>query len=89
MRTGQLTVMQRTEKYREHPAATALIVSDPEIMGGAPVIRGTRITVAAILGRIEGGDSVENILEDYPYLDSDIVTAAAVYARANPSAALP
>ena len=60
------------------------IVSDPEIMGGTPVLRGTRITARSILGRIEGGDSIESILEDYPYLDPDGIEAAALYAKANP-----
>jgi uncharacterized protein (DUF433 family) len=60
------------------------IVSDPEIMGGTPVLRGTRITARSILGRIEGGDSIETILEDYPYLDRNGIEAAALYAKANP-----
>jgi len=60
------------------------IVSDPELMGGTPVLRGTRITARSILGRIEGGDSVETILEDYPYLDPEGIEAAALYAKANP-----
>src|SRR5665213_1429228 len=51
--------------------ARDLIVSDPEIMGGAPTIRGTRITAQAILGRIEAGDPIPTILDDYPYLDQE------------------
>ena len=49
-----------------------------------PTIRGTRITAQSILGRLESGDSVESVLEDYPYLDRDAVEAAALYAKANP-----
>jgi uncharacterized protein (DUF433 family) len=60
------------------------IVSDPEIMGGTPTIRGTRITAQSVLGRIAAGDTIESILEDYPYLDRETVEAAAVYASANP-----
>src|SRR5579859_6848421 len=48
--------------------AREIIVSDPDVMGGAPVIRGTRITAQSVLGRIESGDSIESVLEDYPYL---------------------
>jgi uncharacterized protein (DUF433 family) len=69
--------------------ARKLIVSDPAIMGGTPVICGTRITARSILGRIESGDSIESILEDYPYLDRDAVEAAALYAKANPSRGRP
>lgn len=69
-------------RYRE--ARDRLIVSDPGIQGGTPVIRDTRITVYAILGRIDGGEGIEEILEDYPYLTWDAVEAAATYARAHP-----
>jgi uncharacterized protein (DUF433 family) len=60
------------------------IVSDPDIMGGTPTIRGTRITAQAVLGRIEAGDTIDDILEDYPYLDRETVEAASIYAKANP-----
>ena len=64
--------------------ARKIIVSDPEIMGGMPTIRGTRITAQSILGRLENGDSIESVLDDYPYLDRASVEAAALYAKANP-----
>ena len=64
--------------------ARQIIVTNPAIMGGMPTIRGTRITAQSILGRLESGDSVESVLEDYPYLDRDAVEAAALYAKANP-----
>jgi uncharacterized protein (DUF433 family) len=64
--------------------ARQIIVSNPAIMGGMPTIPGTRVTAQSILGRLEGGDSVESVLEDYPYLDRDAVEAAALYAKANP-----
>jgi uncharacterized protein (DUF433 family) len=69
--------MQLYERARE------LIVSDPEIMGGSPTIRGTRITAQAILGRINAGETITSILDDYPYLNQETVEAAAIYAKAN------
>jgi len=60
------------------------IVSDPDIMGGTPTIRGTRITAQSVLGRVAAGDTIDSILEDYPYLDRETVEGAAVYATANP-----
>lgn len=60
------------------------IVCDPEIMGGTPTIRGTRITAQAIHGRIGAGDTVDSILQDYPYLDRETVEAASLFAQANP-----
>jgi uncharacterized protein (DUF433 family) len=69
--------------------ARSLVTRDPAVMGGMPVIKGTRIPVRTLLARLEGGDSMEMILEDYPYLDPETVEAAALYARANPPVAPP
>ena len=71
-------------RLRLYARARELIVSDPTILGGTPTIRGTRITAEAILGRIEAGDSIESLVQDYPYLDREAVEAATLYARANP-----
>ncbi|UYN97226.1 MAG: DUF433 domain-containing protein [Enhydrobacter sp.] len=57
---------------------------DPDIMGGTPVLRGTRITVYSVLGRLDGGDSVGDILEDNPHLTREAVETAALYARTHP-----
>ena len=37
------------------------IASDPDILGGTPVITGTRLTVYAVLGRLQDGDSVDDL----------------------------
>ena len=42
------------------------IHSDPDILGGTPVIRGTRITVYSVLGRLDGGETIDDLVEDYP-----------------------
>jgi uncharacterized protein (DUF433 family) len=52
------------------------IVIDPNLCHGKPVIRGTRVLVANILGAIASGDSIETVLEDYPNLTRDDVLAA-------------
>jgi uncharacterized protein (DUF433 family) len=81
--TGKaLADVRRRMVLYEH--ARQLIVSDPDIMGGTPTIRGTRITAQSVLGRIESGDTFDSILEDYPYLDRETIEAASVYAKANP-----
>ncbi len=71
-------------RLRLYDHARSIIVTDPAIQGGAPTIRGTRITARSILGRLEDGDSLEDILDDYPHLDRDSVEAAALHAKANP-----
>ena len=54
----------------------ALIVLDPNVMMGKPVIRGTRITVELVLERLGSGESVEDILVAFPHLTRDGVLAA-------------
>ncbi len=54
---------------------------NPRVMLGKPVIRGTRITVEAILEKLASDISIEEILEDYPRLDRRDVLAAIAYAR--------
>ena len=56
------------------------IVSDPAIMFGKPVIRGTRITVEHLLRKIAGGMTDEEILADHPRLDVADVRAAVSFA---------
>ena len=55
----------------DHPR----IQSDPKVMMGKPVIRGTRITVEHILRCLAAGDSVEQLLADYPRLTVEDIRA--------------
>ena len=54
---------------------------NPRVMVGKPVIRGTRITVEAILEKLSADIVIEEILEDYPRLERQDVLAALAYAR--------
>ena len=56
------------------------IISQPGVLGGKPVIRGTRISVAFILQSLASGMSVDAILGAYPHLSQDGVLAAIDYA---------
>lgn len=56
------------------------ITSDPGILAGKPVIRGTRITVALILKLFSSGWTLEQILENYPHLTEEGILAALEYA---------
>lgn len=51
-----------------------------DIRFGAPCIKGTRISVADILGYVAEGDSVETILENFPELKKENIYEAASYA---------
>lgn len=57
-----------------------LIVSDPKIMVGKPVIKGTRITVEHILEELANGLTIEQILAEYPRLTRQDVQAALRFA---------
>lgn len=59
----------------------SLIVSDPAVMMGKPVIAGTRITVDLILEKLAGGESVEQIVAAHPRLTRDAVLAAIDFAK--------
>ena len=49
---------------------------NPNVCHGRPVIRGTRVLVSQILGALSGGDTIEEVLEDYPSITSADVLAA-------------
>lgn len=51
-------------------------------MRGLPCIRGTRVTVSAVLGQLAAGQSIEEVVADYPYLERADVLAALEYAAA-------
>ena len=56
------------------------IKRDPKVMFGKPVIAGTRITVEHILRCLGAGDTVEEIIADYPPLTVEDIRAAQAYA---------
>ena len=55
------------------------ISRDIGIMGGKPCIKGTRVTVSMILAQLGGGQSINELLDDYPYLCQEDVLAALEY----------
>ena len=61
-----------------------LIRVDPEIMGGTPCIAGTRITVYAIAARFNGGETIEELLADWPYITKAQIEASVDYAARIP-----
>jgi len=56
------------------------ITFDPEIMGGKPCLRGMRVTVGMIVGLIASGHNKHEILELYPYLETEDINEALQYA---------
>lgn len=62
------------------PTQSKLVVSNPSVMMGKPVIVGTRITVELILEKLAAGESVEQVLEAHPQLTREGIQAALAFA---------
>ncbi len=56
------------------------ITQQPGMMGGKACIRGMRVTVGMIVGQIGAGQSIDDILADYPYLEREDILQALRYA---------
>ncbi len=52
-----------------------VICSDPEILGGTPVFRGTRVPVKSLFDHLEAGDSIDDFLEGFPSVKREQVIA--------------
>lgn len=58
----------------------ATIVSDPAVLAGKPVIKGTRVSVELLLEKLAAGESERQVLEAHPHLPDDAVRAALAFA---------
>ena len=63
-------------------ATQSPIHSDPRILGGAPVFVGTRVPVRALIDYLEGGDSLDQFLSDFPSVTREQAVAAVEEAAA-------
>jgi len=80
---------KRTSSPRDLRRARSLILSDPEIMGGDPVFRGTRVPVHLIAELVAQGSKPAELIEGYPRLTAEMIQLAPVYAAAYPLRARP
>jgi uncharacterized protein (DUF433 family) len=69
---------------RDLRRARRLVVSDPEILGGDPVFRGTRVPVHLIAELVAQGRKPAELIEGYPRLAAEMIRLAPVYAAAYP-----
>ena len=53
-----------------------IISKDPEVLGGAPVFRGTRVPLQALLDYLEGGQTLDEFLDDFPTVTRDSAISA-------------
>jgi uncharacterized protein (DUF433 family) len=69
---------------RDLRRARRMVVSDPEILGGDPVFRGTRVPVHMVAQLVAQGSGPAELLESYPRLTADMIQLAPIYAAAYP-----
>jgi uncharacterized protein (DUF433 family) len=72
------------ERPRDLRRAHCLMVSDPDIMGGDPVFRGTRVPVNMIANLVTQGSTQAELLESYPRLTAEMIRLAPLHAAAHP-----
>jgi len=58
-----------------------IIIKDPDILGGEPVFRGTRVPFKILIEYLEGGDTLDQFLEQYPSVSRELAIAAIEEAR--------
>lgn len=72
------------ERLHQLMRAREMVIEDPEILSGTPVIKGTRVPVYDIAAAVDSGMPKDRILKSYPSLKDWHVELAAVYAKAVP-----
>lgn len=66
-------------------AKNKYLTSDPEILGGEPIIKGTRITCRSVKGRVDAGDLLDDLVEDYDgEISKEVFEVALTYANSHP-----
>lgn len=65
------------------------ITRDPEIFGGVPIIKGTRIPVYSVSGRLANGDTINDLVDDYRSIPREAFIAADIFARTHPERGRP
>jgi uncharacterized protein (DUF433 family) len=60
-----------------------VIIKDDKIMGGEPVFRGTRVPFKVLTDYLEGGDTLDQFLEQYPSVSRELAIAAIEEARSS------
>jgi len=60
---------------RLHTQTSSVIASDPDVMSGAPVFKGTRVLAQTLIEYLEAGDSIDDFLEGFPSVSREQVIA--------------
>jgi uncharacterized protein (DUF433 family) len=71
----------RLEEGNQMAPRDAVIVKDPQILGGTPVFRGTRVPFKNLLDYLEGGHTLDEFLDDFPTVTREAAIAALEHAK--------
>jgi uncharacterized protein (DUF433 family) len=58
-----------------------VITRDPDVLGGTPVFRGTRVPFQALLDYLEGGQNLNEFLDDFPTVTREVAVHALEHAK--------
>jgi uncharacterized protein (DUF433 family) len=58
-----------------------VILKDPDILGGTPIFRGTRVPFQALLDYLEGGQSLDEFIDDFPTVTREAAISALELAK--------
>jgi len=82
-------VADTIERHHKLMEAKKIVVEDADILGGTPVIKGTRVPVYDIAASAEAGLTTARIKDAYPSLDKNLIELAVLYAKATPARGRP
>ena len=77
-----MAVLDRLKIERSSMKRESVIVSDPEILGGTPCFRGTRVPVDSLIDYLEAGDTLDEFLDNFPSVSREAAVAALEEAKA-------
>ena len=66
-----------------HEQFSAILSTDPEVQGGAPVFRGTRVPVQSLFDHLEAGESIDDFLAGFTTVKREQVIALLEFCRAD------
>lgn len=64
------------------PSSNSIILRDPDVLGGTPVFRGTRVPFQALLDYLEGGQTLDEFLDDFPTVTRQAAVHVLEHAKA-------
>jgi len=75
---------QALQRVKQVEQADALVVTDPEILGGTPVFAGTRVPSEVVLGSLAAGIGLDRLQDSYPFLTEAHIESAQGFALVHP-----